>query len=181
MRLHLRCHLYPRTENMAPTIVTLSPPRQAETYLAGEKKIWAVVIPVSICIPCLVAFILYIVRRRRQKLAEQQQPTSNGDVPIEVHEQAWLEHMRSMTEQNQGPLSTPEDASQSVTNLHSRDTTQHARSQSTPPMSQANCRPQRCDSPLHRECHQPDRICDKETLEFAPPQGPHPAARRESS
>ncbi len=180
LALHLRCHIYPpHAENMAPTIVTLSPPRQAETNLAGEKKIWAIVIPLSICIPCLIACILYVFRRRRQKLAKQQQPTSDGDVPIEVHQQAWLEHMRNMTEQNQRSLCIEEDVNQSVAYPASHDTTRHTRSQSTPPMFQTNCRPQRCDSPLRREWHQ--GICDKEVFEFPPPQGLPPAARRESS
>ncbi len=166
---------------MAPTstVTVLYPTSRSETLLDSEKKIWVIVVPLSIGIPCLVALALYLVRRHREKKAERE-PRVEG-VPIEVHHQAWLEQMRNMNQQNQELVFVPDDARNAANDAHWHGTTQHARSQSTPPTLQAHSTPQRIESPLRRECRQPDGICDKDIFEFPPPQQLHPYLRRESA
>ncbi|KAJ3480133.1 hypothetical protein NLG97_g8142 [Lecanicillium saksenae] len=167
---------------MAPTIATLpsATTDQSGSLRDSEKRIWMIVIPLSICVPCLIACVVYIVRRYRMNKAKKARPTSQG-VPIEVHHRAWLEHMRNISQQNQENDVAPHEINEAMKDVHMHDFAHHVRSQSTPPMPPTHCKPPRSDSPLRHEWHRSEGISDKDVFEFPPPQELHPAVRRDST
>ncbi|KAJ6783945.1 hypothetical protein PWT90_02128 [Aphanocladium album] len=168
---------------MAPTITTLPSTDQPGQQLGSEKKIWMIVIPLSIFIPCLVACIIYVVRRYRINKAKKARPTSQG-VPIEVHHRAWLEHMRTISQEHPQGAYAPQESSVPMKDVHLRDFAHHVRSQSTPPTPPTPpttySKTRRSDSPLRREWRQSQEVSDKYIFEFPPPQELHPAMRRDS-
>lgn len=165
---------------MAPAMTTLPANEQSGALLESEKKIWMIVVPLSICIPCLAACIIYVARRYRAKKLQQPRPTSH-DVPIEVHHQAWIEHMRRINQENQQDGPAPDETKIAMKDIHLHEFPSHARSQSNPQLPQYNTKPHHNDSPLRRQWQESDRASEKNVFQSTLPQELHPAMRRGSA
>lgn len=161
--------------DMAPTpLPTISYGNPLSTSLLdSERRVWIIMIPLAVCIPCLIASIVYLVRRYRKK---KNQPAITSAVQFDAHYAAWLENI-SNNNGSYDHIPPSDDASKSLRPNHQHNN--RPRSKSTPTISM-HCAPQCSESPSRLTWNQTEGVNNKDPYEFPPPRELHPALRRDS-